>query len=89
MDNTLRQKNKSEKALIHYYKNREKLLKIRRERYKEKGRKAKHEYYLKIKDNEDYIKRTKNYSKKKVICPHCKKKYANGYLKSHIKKFHI
>ena len=87
-DNSLRIKTKNEKAIIYYHKNRDKILKRRRERYKVKGKKTKAEYYLKNKDNEDYKKKIQNYSKKKVACPHCEKHYARGYLNTHIKKFH-
>ena len=77
-----------ERALKYYHANRDKLLKQRREIYKVKGKKAKAEYYLKIKDNEDYKKKIQAYAKKKVPCPHCEKIYTRGYLNTHIKKFH-
>ena len=90
-DNSLIEKSKSEKALIYYHANREKILKRRRERYKTDGKtkKAKAEYYLKIKDNEDYKTKIQAYAKKKVMWPNCEKFFARGYLNTHIKKFHV
>jgi len=84
----IEKKDKSKKSLDYYYKNRERILQKRKDEYEIKGKNQKKKYYLKVKNKEDYLKKKHTWSTKRVMCPHCNKSYANGYLKQHIARKH-